>query len=585
MGTVYEAEDESSGAVVAVKTMAAHLDDDAGSRRRFLAEIEALKTLRHPGIVQLLAFGEENGRPYFAMELVRGRSLEDLLRSGRRFSWRETLDTAIEVARALKAAHDHGVVHRDLKPANLLFVDQPAPGPGVKLADFGIARLFGDAGQTQPGFIVGTAEYMAPEQAAGAAVDPRTDFYALGMVMFAMLTGGPAFQGGTALGIIDRQQREPPPRVAQLVPEVPAELDALVDRLLAKNPADRPASALALGRLLAAIATLRPPGEAPGAPPPAANVDLLAETLGMPTPADRTAGAAVIAADITAPAANAASPTKAAPAGPPGTEPRRSPVPTARTRFTTVEELHRAARELEARDRRRDAVARAAAAVGGGLLLAVAGFALLRPPTADELYERIMTIAADDEADLRDARPAIDRFLARHPDDPRAGAVGDLDRTLDLDALERRMRKRVRNGRVPPPLERDYRAAMAREPESPAACLAALEALLTVHAADEGTADADRELWLALVRRQRARLGPLADREREQDVERAAAALAEAADLAISAEDAADAAGRNELVRRRRTLLESLVEIYASRPHVAAAVAEARRLLAADPAP
>jgi serine/threonine-protein kinase len=212
MGTVYEAEDESSGAVVAVKTMAAHLDDDAGSRRRFLAEIEALKTLRHPGIVQLLAFGEENGRPYFAMELVRGRSLEDLLRSGRRFSWRETLDTAIEVARALKAAHDHGVVHRDLKPANLLFVDQPAPGPGVKLADFGIARLFGDAGQTQPGFIVGTAEYMAPEQAAGAAVDPRTDFYALGMVMFAMLTGGPAFQGGTALGIIDRQQREPPPR-------------------------------------------------------------------------------------------------------------------------------------------------------------------------------------------------------------------------------------------------------------------------------------------------------------------------------------------------------------------------------------
>jgi serine/threonine-protein kinase len=176
MGAVYEATDSNTGATVAVKLLAAHLADDSGLRKRFNSEIDTLKGLRHPGIVQLLAFGEEDEQPYFAMELVRGKSLEQLLRSGRRFTWREAIAVALAVTRALKVAHDHGVIHRDLKPANLLVPGTVAADGAiaegdfrladVKLADFGIARLFGATGHTAHGHIVGTAEYMAPEQAA-----------------------------------------------------------------------------------------------------------------------------------------------------------------------------------------------------------------------------------------------------------------------------------------------------------------------------------------------------------------------------------------------------------------------------------
>ena len=264
MGTVFEAVD-STGAAVAVKVLSSHLAEDPGLRRRFDAEIETLKNLRHPGIVRLLAFGEEDDQPFFAMELVRGRSLDHLLRDGRRFTWRETVAMAGEIARALKVAHDHGVVHRDLKPANLLVLETAAgaadaAGPTVKLADFGIAKLFGGAAHTALGNVVGTVEYMAPEQAAGRHVDQRADLYALGLVMYAMLTGGPPFKGKQFTEVISMQQRVVPPRVSSFVRDVPPELDELIARLLAKDPAQRPANALALSRLLAAIDALHPPG-------------------------------------------------------------------------------------------------------------------------------------------------------------------------------------------------------------------------------------------------------------------------------------------------------------------------------------
>ena len=260
MGSVYEAEDTLSGRTVAVKTLISQLDENTSLRRRFQAEIEALKALRHPGIVQLLAYGEEGGQPYFAMELVRGRSLEQMLRDGRRFSWRETIAVALAITRALKYAHDNGVIHRDLKPANLLLASTNEPPDSrtvtVKLADFGIARLFGDTNQTMAGTIVGTAEYMSPEQAQGDPVDPRTDIYALGLVMFAMLAGKPPFHGGRAMQLIERQKHEPPPRVASLVADVPPALDELIDRMLAKDAARRPPNALAVSKLLTHVVTL-----------------------------------------------------------------------------------------------------------------------------------------------------------------------------------------------------------------------------------------------------------------------------------------------------------------------------------------
>jgi eukaryotic-like serine/threonine-protein kinase len=640
MGSVYEAVDATTGHTVAVKTLAAHLGDDPSLRRRFAAEIETLKSLRHPCIVQLLAFGEEDGQPYFAMELVRGKSLEQLLRSGRRFSWHETVETALDVARALKSAHDHGVVHRDLKPANLLFLDEPAADVRVKLADFGIARLFGASGQTMAGMIVGTAEYMAPEQAAGGAIDHRVDLYALGLVMFAMLTGRPPFQGSQVTEVLHRQRSELAPRVSSRVADIPRELDELIHRLLSKDPAKRPASALAVGRLLSAIAALdgtaatpgtipggtgtasptqravsrteagshattyhdAAAGEAPtdpgiGGPAGDAGIDLLAATQDFTAAATSPPEAAVIAGDAPAPAGDLTLPLPTKASVPESlarrpTEPATDgghAVTSRANRFTTVEELTAAARaEAEAAARRENRLRMTVAAVIVAVLAAV-GYLLLRPETADDLHADILAIAQAPDADLRDARPLIDRFLARFPNDSRVAGIRDLDRSLDLDLLERRAgRRRRRDDPDMAPLEREYRAAMEREEESPLACTAALEAILAIHADDapppgkasDGAPEDDPALWLALVRRQIARLEPLAAKERAEDVTRAAATLAEAARLATEAA-AAEGVSREALEDRRSGLLRGIVEIYGSRPHVAEAVAEAKALLAA----
>ena len=608
MGTVYEAVDHGTGRSVAVKTLAAHLGDDPGLRKRFAAEIETLKSLQHPCIVQLLAFGEEDGQPYFAMELVRGRSLEQMLRSGRTFDWRETVGIAIDITRALKSAHDHGVVHRDLKPANLLFPEEPSADAAVKLADFGIARLFGSSCHTMAGTIVGTAEYMAPEQATGGPVDHRVDLYALGLVIYAMLTGRPPFHGGEATDIIRRQRTEAPPRVSTRVAGIPTELDALIDRLLAKEPAKRPASALAVGRMLASIATevgAMPPEPAVPASDPGITLGP-ADAIDLAAPTQDGARVETAASDPNVIAVNPASdsvradvqtmPMPTMPQAPSPGLPQRVTVSAAAAgsphprvnRFTTLEELHRTSREEAGARARQEFVLRSIAAASILALVVGAAYVLLRPPTADELHSRVRAIADAANADLRDARPLIEQFLERHGDDSRAAAIRELDRTLDLDILEKRARRRRSDDDEMSPLEREYRAAMAREDESPLACVAALEAVLTLHESDPQTAtslpatappESQPALWLALVQRQIDRLEPQADREREQDVARAATVLAEAATLAVEAESADDPAVTSRLLERRRELLEGLVEIYASRPHVTEAVAEARSLL------
>jgi serine/threonine-protein kinase len=590
MGAVYEAVDETTGAAVAVKTLAAHISDDPGLKRRFATEIETLKSLRHPGIVRLLAFGEDDGQPYFAMELVRGRSLEQLLRDGRRFTWRETIATALEVTRALKMAHDHGVVHRDIKPANLLFADEPVDGVTVKLADFGIARLFGDAGQTQIGTVVGTAEYMSPEQAAGKPADHRADLYALGLVMFAMLAGRPPFRGGPAREVIERQRHETPPRIAALAPDVPAELDELIDRLLAKDPGRRPASALALGRLLSAIDIIHAAGETVDGPAVdaaavTASVDLLAETLDIPArPRPAPVAGDATRRDVAADAVTRPVPETLDPAARVTTpDPGGGTAAAQRTRFTTVADLDRTSRALAARHARRDRLWRVVIAAGTVATLAALAWVALQPESADDLHSRIMEIAHDEDADLRDARPLIDRFLERHAADRRAESVQALDLTLDLDALERRTRRRPLTGRDLGPLERDYRSAMAREPESPSSCRAALKAFLDVHAAAAATTEG--ELWLALARRQIERLGPLADREQSDDLARAEAAIQEADDMARQAAATTEPTRRADLLARRRDLLTSVIEMYGPRPHAATAVARAKAGLDATAAP
>lgn len=249
MGTVYSAVHEVTGERVAVKIIAAHVADEKRFQRRFSDEIRTLTRLKHRNIVTLIGQGEQCGQLFYSMELIEGESLQQKLRREKRLAWPEVLEMAIDICAALKHAHDFGAIHRDLKPANLL-IDQEGV---VKLVDFGVAKLFGSHEQTAAGSILGTADYMAPEQAAGQPVTPRTDLYALGNVLYACFTGRPPFANRTLTEVLEALKNEEPIRVDAIVPDLPAEIAELIHDLLEKRPEDRPPTALAVMNRLKAI--------------------------------------------------------------------------------------------------------------------------------------------------------------------------------------------------------------------------------------------------------------------------------------------------------------------------------------------
>ncbi|MGD9645964.1 MAG: serine/threonine-protein kinase, partial [Pirellulales bacterium] len=248
MGTVYAAVEDTSREPAAVKVLSAHLADEEGFRERFEAEIETLRKLRHPNIVRLFGFGEQDDVLYYAMELVEGTSLEEELQAGRRFTWQEAAQIGIQVCRALRHAHDHGVIHRDLKPANLL----AARDGTIKLSDFGIAKLFGNVGMTGDGGVVGTAEYMSPEQADSRPVTHRADLYALGAVLYALCAGRPPFRARSLVEMLEMQRTAMPDPLRRFAPDVPDEFAEIVAALMSKDPEARPPTALVLGRRLEA---------------------------------------------------------------------------------------------------------------------------------------------------------------------------------------------------------------------------------------------------------------------------------------------------------------------------------------------
>ncbi len=249
MGSVYEAAHERTGEKVAVKLIAQHIADEPRFRRRFDDEVKTLQRLRHKGIVRLIGFGEEDGHLFYSMELVEGESLQMRIRRDKKLDWRVVIDIAIQVCSALKHAHDIGVIHRDLKPANLILTNDDT----VKLVDFGIVKVFGNSEHTAPGAVLGTADYMPPEQATGTAATQRTDLYALGCVMYAMLTGRPPFTGKSVTEVIESLKRDRPVPLDLINPELPEALVELVHQLLEKDPADRPPTALAVMNRLKAM--------------------------------------------------------------------------------------------------------------------------------------------------------------------------------------------------------------------------------------------------------------------------------------------------------------------------------------------
>ena len=249
MGSVFKAIHEKTGDEVAVKVIAASVSDDMRFRRRFSAEIETLKKLKHPNIVTLIGYGEQEGKLFYSMELVEGESLQQRLKREKRLAWPFVLDMAIEICNALKHAHNFGVIHRDLKPANLLIATDGTP----KLVDFGIAKLFGNSDETAAGSVLGTADFMAPEQACDGPISPRTDLYALGNVLYACFTGRPPFAGRTMTRVIEALQRETPVSLELVASDLPIEIAQLVHDLLEKIPEDRPPTALAVMNRMKAI--------------------------------------------------------------------------------------------------------------------------------------------------------------------------------------------------------------------------------------------------------------------------------------------------------------------------------------------
>lgn len=243
MARVYLAEDESLDRQVAIKILADRHSDDPHFVERFQREARAAARLNHPNLVQIYDQAQVDGTSYIVMEYVEGETLKDLIRRDAPLDPRQAIGIALQVLAALRVAHQAGIVHRDIKPQNILV----QPDGRVKVADFGIARAEGGSDMTEAGSIVGTAQYLAPEQAQGLPLGPPADLYSMGIVLYEMLTGRVPFEGDSAVTIAMKHVQEPPEQLTDRNPLVPPNLEAVVMRALAKNPAQRYQSAEEMG--------------------------------------------------------------------------------------------------------------------------------------------------------------------------------------------------------------------------------------------------------------------------------------------------------------------------------------------------
>jgi serine/threonine protein kinase len=251
MGEVYRARDPRLGREVAIKLVATEGEPSADRLRRFETATRAAAQLSHPNVVTVFDVGTHGGRPYLVLELLEGETLREALRSGT-LALRQAVAWALEVARGLGAAHERGIVHRDLKPENVFL----ARDGRVKVLDFGLAKLreplaSGEVDResptatkgTSPGVLLGTIGYMSPEQVKGEPPDARTDVFALGTVLYEMVSGRKAFGGTTAAEVLASILRDEPPALQSRVPAVPASLETVVRRCLGKRAGERFSSA------------------------------------------------------------------------------------------------------------------------------------------------------------------------------------------------------------------------------------------------------------------------------------------------------------------------------------------------------
>ena len=258
MGIVFLAWDETKNRRAAVKVITAEQSVKANATPRFIREAEILQGLKHPNIVRFLGGGRFQGTLYIAMEFVPGGTVDDLLAKREFLPWQEVVEFGAQIAGALQCAHDKGIVHRDLKPSNLLISETGQ----IKLTDFGIAKDLDATALTADGRTLGTAAYMSPEQIReNREVGHKTDLYALGCVMYQMLTGSPPFMGKTPVALMNAHLTEPVPRPSAKAPQIPRALDDLIVALMAKDPRERPHDALAVEHILNGLRERRRKGE------------------------------------------------------------------------------------------------------------------------------------------------------------------------------------------------------------------------------------------------------------------------------------------------------------------------------------
>ncbi|HEY5058401.1 MAG TPA: protein kinase [Gaiellaceae bacterium] len=313
MGMVYVAEHLLLGRKAALKTLLVELASDSDFKTRFIRESQMVAAIDHPNIIPIYDAGEIEGTAYIAMRFVPGRDLDVMIKQQRQLSAHEALSILDQAGAALDAAHVRGLVHRDIKPANILIEEGT---DRIYLTDFGIAKEAGTSGGlTQPGFFLGTVDYAAPEQIEGQEIGPPADLYAFGCVLFECLAGRKPFVGATDIAVIKSHVLDPPPSLTELRPDLPAAIDAVITRALAKMEADRygscreliEAAQMALGASGGAAAPPAPAAPAASAAPfdsvaaaPLATATAAAPEAALPTSATAIVGRERELADVIA---------------------------------------------------------------------------------------------------------------------------------------------------------------------------------------------------------------------------------------------------------------------------------------------
>ena len=594
MGSVFEGKHEKSGDRVAVKLIAQHVSDEPKFRRRFAKEVETLKRLRHKGIVQLIGYGEEEGQLFYSMELVDGEPLQKIIKREKKLSWEYTIDLMIDVCSALKHAHDSGVVHRDLKPANLVVGEDEQ----VKLVDFGIAKLFDFGEQTMVGAIIGTADYMAPEQATSSGITVRTDLYALGSMMYAMLTGRPPFPGKRATEVIEALKRDRPVPLDLVDPHLPEDLVELVHQLLAKDPAERPPTALAvMNRLKAMRAGLQRSATVVLDAEPNDKTDVnqshRATRIDQTTVSKLREGTGG-ARDTTKKKQtrvylredNAATDVTV------DSLPSRQleetnlslndqsldlesdsiiSVPSNSTHFQSVaEERELKQRDLLASESEQNRFSQLMSITGMIAVLAFGAYLFYfatRKPDSGELYEKILAAHAD--GDLFKAKDEIDLFIEQFPNDPRADFVRSLARSLDVHRAIRRLSVQAKLDITPlAASEQGFLDALTNREMDPTGAGERIAQWLAIY--DNPTIHADEEL-LKLIK--------LARHERKQLTHRAPEIIIDvrAAELIDRIHTIVEKAPPE----KAKSSIQGIINLHADQEWAIPAVKEARNALSA----